>query len=125
MSKFKVGVKVVTIESGKVRNGVIEKTFDNINIALVKFENGDIEKVHMSRLGIVEQEEKPVEEKPSKPVEKSEITITPDEFKKTASKVIAKSVEKMENGGGLLTLTFTLLIVELHRALFYDAVEND
>lgn len=125
MSKFKTGMRVVVIdENNEVRKGVINTVYEDMEIAIVKFDDGNVEKVHFSYLGI-EPETKDQEEKPTEPVEKSEITITPDEFKKIASKVVMKNVEKMGEGGGLLGLTFTIFAVELHRALFFDAVDND
>lgn len=125
MSKFKPGLRVVVIDGDthEVRKGVINASYENVEVAVVKFDDGNVKKVSFEYLG-VEPETKAQEEKPTEPVEKAEITITPDEFKKIASKVIIENVEKMPGGGGLLGLTFTIFVAELHRALFFDAVDN-
>lgn len=126
MSKFKPGLRVVVIDGDthEVRKGVINASYEGVEVAIVKFDDGNVEKVSFDYLG-VEPETKVQEEKPTEPVEKSEITITPDEFKKIATDVVAREVEKMEKGGGLLGITFTIFVAELHRALFFDAVDND
>ena len=125
MSKFKPGLRVVVIDGDthEVRKGVINASYENVEVAVVKFDDGNVKKVSFEYLG-VEPETKAQEEKPTEPVEKAEITITPDEFKKIVSKVIIENVEKMPGGGGLLGLTFTIFVAELHRALFFDAVDN-
>ena len=124
MSKFKPGFRVVVIDGDthEIRKGVIKATYEEVEIAIVKFDDGNVEKVGFDYLGI-EPETKVQEEKPTEPVEKSEITITPDEFKKIASKVVMENVKKMGEDGGLLGLTFTIFVAELHRALFFDNVE--
>ena len=126
MSKFEKGVRVVVIDADtrEIRKGVINASYEDLEIAIVKFDDGNVEKVAFNYLGI-EPETKVQEEKPTEPVEKSEITITPDEFKKIASKVVMRNVEKMGEGGGLIGLSFTIFSAELHRALFFDAVDND
>lgn len=126
MSKFKPGLRVVVIDGDthEVRKGVINASYEGVEVAIVKFDDGNVEKVSFDYLG-VEPETKVQEEKPTEPVEKSEITITPDEFKKIATDVVAREVEKMEKGVGLLGITFTIFVAKLHRALFFDAVDND
>lgn len=126
MSKFRTGLRVVVIDGDthEIRKGVINASYEDVEIAIVKFDDGNVEKVGFDYLGI-EPETKVQEEKPTEPVEKSEITITPNEFKKIASKVVMKNVKEMGEGGGLLGLTFTIFVAELHRALFFDAVDNE
>ena len=126
MSKFKPGLRVVVIDgdTSELRHGVINASYEDVEIAIVKFDDGNVEKVSFDCLGI-EPETKVQEEKPNEPVEKSEITITPEEFKKISAKVITKEVVKMPDGGGMLGLAFSVFVAKLHRALFFDAVEND
>ena len=126
MSKFKPGLRVVVIDgdTSELRHGVINASYEDVEIAIVKFDDGNVEKVSFDCLGIV-PETKVQEEKPNEPVEKSEITITPEEFKKISAKVITKEVVKMPDGGGMLGLAFSVFVAKLHRALFFDAVEND
>lgn len=126
MSKFKVGTRVAVIDKDthEIRKGVINASYEGVEVAIVTFDDGNVEKVGFDYLGI-ESETKVHEEKPTEPVEKSEITITPDEFKKIATDVVAREVEKMEKGGGLLGITFTIFVAKLHRALFFDEVNNE
>lgn len=121
MSKFKPGFRVVVIDGDtrEIRKGVINATYEEVEIAIVKFDDGNVEKVGFDYLGI-EPETKVQEEKPTEPVEKSEITITPDEFKKIATKVVVENIKKMGEGGGVLGLTFTFFVAELHRTLFIE-----
>ena len=122
MSKFKTGMRVVVIdENNEVRKGVINTVYEDMEIAIVKFDDGNVEKVHFSYLGI-EPETKAQEEKPTEPVEKSEITITPDEFKKIGTKVMTEIIKK---GGPVLGFACTIIIANLHKALFFDAVDNE
>lgn len=126
MSKFKPGFRVVVIDGDthEIRKGVINATYEEVEIAIVKFDDGNVEKVGFDYLSI-EPETKVQEEKPTEPVEKSEITITPGEFRKLCTRVIAEEVKNQKEIGGLLGLTFTIFSSELHRALFFDdAVDN-
>ena len=126
MSKFKEGTRVLAIVDSEMKRGVISSFYDVLGVAVVQFDDNSVGKVKISDLAISHEEERRQEpEKPTEPVEKSEITITPDEFKKIASKVVMKNVKQMGEGGGLLGLTFTIFVAELHRALFFDAVDND
>ena len=123
MSKFNKDMRVVVIdEHNYVRKGVIDKVFDSMDIAIVKFDDGNVEKVHFSYLGI-EPETKAQEEpkKASEPIQKSEITITPDEFQKIAVDVMHDITEK---SGPVLGFASTLIIARLHKALFFDEGDN-
>lgn len=126
MIEFKPGLRVVVIDEDthEVRKGVINASYEGVEVAIVKFDDGNVEKVGFDYLGI-EPETKVQEEKPTEPVEKSEITITPGEFRKLCTRVIAEEVKEHKEIGGLLELTFTIFSAELHRALFFDdAVDN-
>lgn len=121
MCKFKTDMRVVVIaENNEVRKGVICRLFESMEIAIVKFDDGNVEKVHFSYLGI-EPETKVQEEKSTKPVEKSEITITPGEFKKIALKIIAEE----SRGSLLMGIVLGQVVANIHEALFVDAVDND
>lgn len=126
MCNLKTGARVVVIDgyTNAIRKGVVSTVYENMEIAIVHFDDGDVEKVHFSHLGI-EADTKAQEEEPTEPVEKSEITITPDEFRDITSKVIAQEAKKIGEGGVIVTLAFTAFAVELHKALFLDGVNND
>ena len=126
MSKFTEGTRVLIIVDNQLKRGTIRYIYEDIGIATVAFDDGEIGKVSIADLALSYDEERREEPKaPTEPVEKSEITITPDEFKKIASKIISKSTGKIGEGGGLLVLSFTILVSQIHRALFYDEGDND
>lgn len=127
MNKFKVGARVIVIGDNKeVRKGVIQSLFEEMRLSIVKFDNGDAEKVRFENMYIdpetKAQDEKAQEEKTTEPVEKSEITITPDEFKKICSEAVCKLAIKTEPE---ILLLGAVIAAEIHIKLFFDAVDND
>ena len=125
---MKQGDTVAIIEHGEIKKGIIKdvKVLDP-PVAIVDFD-GEIRKVLVEDLAKVQEdtkdETKEIQED-KEPVEKSEITITSDEFKKIANDVADREVEKIGKGGGSLYIIFTIFVIKLHRALFFDAVENE
>lgn len=125
INKFNPDTRVGVLENGDIRKGIIKKVYNEFEIAIVEFEDGNAEKVRFSNLGLLPEEKVQDNQDPKEPVEKSEITITPDEFRKIAINIVAKDVEKMGKGRELLGLAFTCFLANLHRALFYDEGNND
>ena len=121
MAVFKPGVRVGLCDNSEIRTGTIKEIYGQLNIAIVAFDDGDVEKVHVSDLGILP--EKKVQE-PKEPVEKSEITITPDEFEKVASRVVAEEAKKLGKDGVLFGLALTIVTAKIHGALFIDEGDN-
>lgn len=121
MSKFDVGMRVVVIENNVVRKGVIKTLYESLEMTIVEFDDGNVEKVHFSRLGI-ESETNDQEEETTEPLEKSEITITPNEFRAIASRACAKVAS--ETGPATVILS-GILVARIHMALFYNGGEND
>jgi hypothetical protein len=121
--RFTEGAKVITIEDNKIKKGVIKSLYDTMSIAIVKFEDGSVGKIEISKLALDQDEKKHEEpEKPTESVEKSEITITPEEFRNIAVGVVVK--ETKDNV--IVGLVLTRLIAKLHKALFFDNEgEND
>lgn len=117
MGNFEPGIRIVVIDDNHVRSGVIVNTYDIEKIAVVRFADGTVEKVRFENLGVI-QDENVQDEKTTAPVEKSEITITPEEFKKIASEVIYENIKKIDKNAGLLSMALGFFVVELHRALF-------
>lgn len=119
--KLKPGVRVVVIdEDHKLRRGTVKVYYDMFDIVLVKFDDGNVEKVPCDFIGIesdVQEDEK------KEPREKDMITITPAEFKETGVKVIEKLAKKLEKPP--LILLATIVIADLHKALFIDEGEDD
>lgn len=125
--KMSVGDRVVMIENHELRRGVIRKIYDDIPtpVLMVEFDDGEIEKVYPGDVAIepkaeVKEDQEVKEEK--KPIEKSEITITPDEFMEIASNVVAKEAVQ---GGAMLMMLGTILMTKLHEKLFVEEKEND
>lgn len=119
MSELKEGVRVIVFDrdTNEIKKGVIDKAYSEMEIAIVKFDDGNIEKVPYEHLHI--ESENDVQET-TEPVEKSEITITPEEFQKIAVGVIT---EESLKGGPLLNAIGTILVSKLHKALFRSEVE--
>lgn len=103
INKFNPDTRVYVLENGDIRKGIIKKVYNEVEISIVEFEDGNVEKVHYSKLELLPEKKVQDNQDPKEPVEKSEITITPDEFRKIATKVIAK----------------------IHKELFYDEGNND
>jgi len=126
-TNLKIDDKVMTIQDGQCRYGKIHALFDNLNtpVAMVDFEdeNGDtvMEKVRLADLIIVEEPEVKEAATPSEPVEKSEITLTPDEFRAAAISVLVNIMTRNANE----TPDTLSVLVALHKALFFtDVTEN-
>lgn len=125
--KFKKGDRVMAIMENECRYGNIRDLFENLTnpIATVEFENENeentLEKVYLLDLVKVETIEEKETAKSYEPVEKSEITLTPDEFRKTAISVLVNLTMGKTNAEND---TFSVLVA-LHKALFFtDVSEN-
>lgn len=125
--KFKNDDRVMTIQDNKCRYGKIHTLFDNLNtpIAIVEFENENgetsLEKVFLENLVIVEETTTKETTTPSEQVEKSEITLTPDEFRAAAINVLVNIMTRNANE----TPDTLSVLVALHKALFFtDVSEN-
>ena len=118
--EFSTGDKIVTIKDGELRKGVI-KNFYPVNppVFLIEFEDGAVEKVLYSNVAPEPKTETPEEE--NKPVEKSEITITPREFMRITTRVIAENTKDRK----LVGLAFASIMSKIHIALFVDDWENE
>ena len=123
MSKFEQGLRVVVIDkdTNQFKRGEILKIFEGVNVVIVKFDNGDVEKVPFDKLGF-ELEEVNQAEPITEPVENSEITITLKEFKKKCVDIIVDNSEQLRPIVELSLIWFT---AELQKALFLDTVDND
>ena len=123
MSKLEKGIEVLHIENGRLKRGVIQTIYDTLNIAVVSFEDGSFGKINISDLAISARSKvKPEPKQEEKPVEKSEITITPEEFKKT---VIETATKVAMSGKFDEAHLITAIGALLHKELFFDAVKND
>ena len=124
--KMSIGDRVVMIENHEIRRGTILNMYVDIPtpILVVEFDDGAIEKVYPKDVALepkaeVKEDQEVKEE--TKPVEKSEITITPEEF----SKIAVDTIIKFTKDDPIVSLALTVFISELHMALFVDEDEND
>ncbi len=118
---FSVGDKIVTVENGELRKGVIKKFFPmDPPIFVVEFEDGTVEKVLYSDMTKEPKAETPETEK-NEPVEKPEITITPEKFREIAVRVVAEATKDRIVVG----LAVIQIMAKIHRALFVEPWEND
>ena len=128
MSKLTMGCKVFVInDNHTIRKGTLKGIYDSVGIAVVDFDDneGTFEKVKLDKIGIVEETEAPTEkERPSAPVEKSEITITQIEFMNTTSKIIADIAREVKNPKMFIAVCATIL-GKIHEALFLEDSENE
>lgn len=117
MKTFEPGTRVVVIDgdTNELRRGVIQVVYAVCKTAIVKFDDGNIEKVEFDCLGF---EPEPAE--PTEPVEKSEITITSDEFKHMTVDVALKMTEDTP----LVGLVLMAFSAELYKALFIGESEK-
>ena len=116
---FNIGDKVVTIKDGELRKGVIKNFFPvNPPVFVIEFEDGSVEKVLYSNVATGPKTETPEE---NAPVEKSEITITPGEFREITCRVIAEETKKHK----IVGLAFASIMGKIHRALFVEPWENE
>lgn len=121
--------RVVTIKNGNLRKGIIRRIYADIPtpILIVEFDDGEIEKVYPGDVAIEpkteRQEDEPVKEetKEKKPVEKSEITITPEEFENIAVDMVVEFAKDKF----MLALALSAFCEELHKKLFVNEGEND
>lgn len=129
MIKFKNGDQVIKIENNKIRKGVIRRMFFEVEpvIALVEFDEGTCEKVYITDLALKPEtpETEPVaeatEKEEIKPIRKTEVTITYDEFAILALKTAIKASE----GDFTLGLAFSMFAGCLDRELFKVDPGND
>jgi hypothetical protein len=123
MARFNENDKVITIENGKVREGIVRKDFSVMSppVLLVEFENGSLEKVSFDRVAHAPKPE-PQDQKPNEPIEKSEITITSEEFKNIGLDLITKMA--IETKDFLLGMKLSAFLAMLHTALFNGESEK-
>lgn len=119
---FSTGDEVVTIKNGELRKGVIKNFFPvNPPVFVIEFEDGTVDKVLYSNVAPAPKTETQEPEEKNEPVEKSEITITPDKFKEITCRVIAAETKNHK----IVGLVFASLMSKIHKALFVEPWEND
>ena len=118
MSKVKVGDRVIVIDNNELKKATVKNIY--VNVAIIEYDDGYLDKKRIDDLAPEPVQEIP-EEKPTEPVEKSEVTITRDEYRKIGIDVLTK-LSKDEPMMGLLGIA---VIGEIERKLFVRPVGND
>ena len=81
---YEINDRVAMVEDGEIRHGVIVNVFENIpTVVIVKFDDGEVEKVNPQRLAVmpVEKKEEPkVDDQRSKLRLDQTVTISRDEM---------------------------------------------
>lgn len=126
---IKQGDRVAIIEHGEIKQGIIKDVkFLDRPVAIVDFD-GEIRKVLVEDLGKVVTDEETSKDHSDylgdNLEEKSEITITPEEFRKIGIKIVDEEIDKLGPGNELLGLSFAIFLAKLHKALFIYEAEND
>ena len=121
---MKQGDTVAIIEHGEIKKGILkdEKVLDR-PVAIVDFD-GEIRKVLVDDLARVQEESEEIQED-NEPVEKSEITITPDQFRDITTSIIGEECAKMGSAGLMVGMAIGIIMGKIHNELFIDGAEND
>lgn len=125
---FKSGMRVVFVEDSEIKKGTIRDAYDNIQTATVKLDDESVAKVPYSRLSaepIPEPTEEVKEEPKKKIVEKSEITITHEEFRHKTAEVTAKLLEDDEAPKMEILMLSAFLYSRLGKELFKEEVDDE
>ena len=121
---MKQGDTVAIIEHGEIKKGILKdiKVLDR-PVAIVDFD-GEFRKVLIDDLARVQEESEEIQED-NEPVEKSEITITPDQFRDITTSIIGKECAKMGSAGLMVGMAIGIIMGKIHNELFIDGAEND
>ena len=112
--EFKIGERVIYISDSRVCRGVIDYVTSD-RLAIVKSDDGEKCKEYLEFLA-----PEPIVEK-TEPIEKPEITITPEEFRETIVKVFTELDVIPQSS----VYDITIFIAELHKALFFNEVNEN
>jgi hypothetical protein len=112
---FNIGDKIVTIKNGKLCRGVVKNVYEvTPQVLCIESEDGTVEKV-LARS--VAPDPKTETQEEIALLEKPEITITPDEFREIACRVIYENAKNRSDS--------LFVMAKLHKALFIESCEND
>ena len=122
MSKFEIDQKVYVVKNGVLKPGTIHAVYDSLGYAVVRYDGGELQKVMFERIAVMPEEKET--EKPSEPVEKSEITITPNEFMEIGARISAEIANESDGGLELMGI-FARVLAMMHIALFVEGPDDE
>lgn len=109
------GQKIVVVEDNELKHGTIRDLYEKVGIAIVDFGEGLYKKVHIDKIAICDEKTAEID----KPVEKSEITITPSEFMEITTNVIGKLAHEVDYPIEFMGAC-SILLGRIHKALFIE-----
>lgn len=128
MKKFNIGDRVIVIEDNEVKRGTIKNVYSDLQIFIVEFNDGSVGKVVADKIALEPKAETTAEAEAQEkredvPRMKSEVTITPDEFREVVVGALSEYVhntndsivEKLEFGIKVIPILTTI-----SARLFYD-----
>lgn len=111
------GQKIKVVDNNELKDGTLRDVYETLDIAIVDIGDGVYKKVRIDQIAIVE-------EKPTEPVAKSEITITPSEFMTITCKIVAKLALDVDDSVKFMGAC-SILLGKIHTALFIEGSENE
>ena len=95
MKKFNIGDRVIVIADNEVKRGSIERIYEEVHTYIVRFDDGSLGKTSYKDIALEPKAETTAEpeakeKREDAPRMKSEITITPDEFREVAISVLSE-----------------------------------
>ena len=119
-NKIKEGSRVVGIgHDNTLMRGTVQLITQESNVAVVKWDNNVSMKTLLSNLAIEDVPSK-VDSKHSRRIEKSEIVLTPEEYR---SKTMA-IIENVSQGNNIIAMGVSVAFAELFTELFIE-VEDE
>lgn len=120
---MKQGDTVAFIEHGEIKKGILKniKVLDR-QVAIVDFD-GEFRKVLVEDLAKVQEDTKDETEEiqeDKEPVEKSEITITPDQFRDITTSIIGEECAKMGSADLMVGMDIGIIMGKIYNELFID-----
>lgn len=122
MSKFEIDQKVLVVEDNELKPGTIRSLYETLGIAIVDFGEAEYKKVKIDNIAIEHESEKDAES--NEPIERAEITITPNEFKEIASKVASEVMLTMNKPIEVIG-DYAVIVAKLQLALFVEDPNDD
>lgn len=125
---YEVNERVVMVDDGTIRHGVITQVFERIpSVVIVKFDDGEVEKVNPQRLAVmpVEKKEEPkVEETKTETKTEKTITISESEFTEKMAKMTVDNFILKKDAPPEALILCTLFVTMAHTALFDESEDN-
>lgn len=129
---YEVNERVVMVDDGTIRHGVITQVFERIpSVVIVKFDDGEVEKVNPQRLAVmpVEKKEEPKVEEPTEEELKKQrlaqtVTISRDEMNSKLAELTVDLLVSRNVPAEIASSAMILMPIVIAK-LFDDPVANE